>query len=186
MSHEKFISPVIMGWFFPFPQNEKDYKCCIYFNKPKITPETTKDFTQMAEVSFICKRTVVSTKPVEPRKFSPLSVLDRIMERNYLRLVFYYNFPTRRRAGELTKKLRESISDMLSAFPIVTGRLLKTPDGHWMIKCNDAGLRMVEARVKGTVEEWLKNVDREKELKLVHWEEMFHKPYFWSTFYVQV
>ncbi|KAI3468297.1 hypothetical protein Pfo_024960 [Paulownia fortunei] len=140
----------------------------------------------MAEVSFICKRTVVSTKPVQPGKFSPLSILDRVMERNYLRLVFYYDFPTRRRAGELTKKLRESISEMLSAFPVVTGRLLRTPDGPWMIKCNDAGLRMVEARVKGTVDEWLQNVDREKELRLVHWEEMFHKPYFWSTFYVQI
>ncbi|KAK6119475.1 hypothetical protein DH2020_046779 [Rehmannia glutinosa] len=140
----------------------------------------------MAEVSFICKRTVVSTKPVQPGKFSPLSSLDRVMERNHLRLVFYYDFPTKRRSGEVTKKLRDSISEMLSAFPIVTGRLLRTPDGRWMIKCNDAGLRMVEARVKGSVFEWLQNVDREKELKLVHWEQMFHKPYFWSTFYVQV
>jgi hypothetical protein len=55
-----------------------------------------------------------------------------------------------------------------------------------MIKCNDAGVRMVEARIKGSVEDWLKSVDREKELMLVHWEEMYHKPYFWSTFYVQV
>ncbi|KAK6162155.1 hypothetical protein DH2020_001996 [Rehmannia glutinosa] len=140
----------------------------------------------MAEVSFICKRTVVSTKPVQPGKFSPLSSLDRVMERNHLRLVFYYDFPTKRRSGEVTKKLRDSISEMLSAFPIVTGRLLRTPDGRWMIKCNDAGLRMVEARVKGSVFAWLQNVDREKELKLVHWEQMFHKPYFWPTFYVQI
>ncbi|KAH6757588.1 hypothetical protein C2S51_038736 [Perilla frutescens var. frutescens] len=140
----------------------------------------------MAEVSFICKRTVINTKPVEPGKFSPLSVLDRIMEHNHLRLVFYYNLLTRRRPGELTKKLRESISEMLSAFPVVVGRLLRTPEGHWSIKCNDAGVRMVEAKVNGTVEEWLQNVDRERELKLVYWEEMSHKPYFWSTFYVQI
>jgi hypothetical protein len=55
-----------------------------------------------------------------------------------------------------------------------------------MIKCNDAGVRMVEARIKGSVEDWLKSVDREKERMLAHWEEMYHKPYFWSTFYVQV
>lgn len=140
----------------------------------------------MAEVSLICKRTVISTKPVEPRKWIPLSVLDRIMENNHLRLVLYYEFSTTRGAGEVTKKLRESISEMLSAFPKVIGRLVRTPKGHWTIKCNDAGLRMVEARVDSTVEDWLKNVDREKELKLVHWEDMFHNPYFWSTFYVQV
>ncbi|KAL0323902.1 UNVERIFIED_CONTAM: protein ECERIFERUM 2 [Sesamum calycinum] len=108
------------------------------------------------------------------------------MEHNHLRVVFYYSLQTRRRAGELTKKLRESITDMLSAFPVVTGRLLRTSEGDWTIKCNDAGVRMVEARVEGTVDEWLKNVDREKELKLVHWEEMFQRQYFWSTFYVQI
>ncbi|KAK4420058.1 protein ECERIFERUM 2 [Sesamum alatum] len=140
----------------------------------------------MAEVSFICKRTVSSTKPVQPGQFSPLSILDQVMERNHLRVVFYYGLQTRRRAGELTKKLRESISDMLCAFPVVTGRLLRTSEGDWTIKCNDVGVRMVEARVEGTIDEWLKNVDREKELKLVYWEEMFHRPYFWSTFYVQI
>ncbi|KAL0377647.1 UNVERIFIED_CONTAM: hypothetical protein Sradi_3070200 [Sesamum radiatum] len=90
-----------------------------------------------------------------------------------------------RRAGELIKKLRESISDKLSDFPVVTGRLLRTSEGDWTIKCNDAGVRMVEARVEGTVDEWLKNVDRGKELKLVYWEEMFQRSYLWSTFYVQ-
>lgn len=138
------------------------------------------------QVSFICKRTVISTKPVEPRKFSPLSVLDRIMERSHLCIVLYYNLPTRRRPGELTKQLKESISEMLSSFPVVVGRLLRTPEGQWSIKCNDAGVRLVEAKVNSTVEEWLHNVDSEKELSLVHWEEMSHKPYFWSPFYVQV
>lgn len=140
----------------------------------------------MGEVTFVCKRTVISTKPVEPGKFIPLSVLDRAMEQSHLRLVFYYNLSTRRRPGDLTKKLRETISETLSSFPVVLGRLVRTPEGNWTIKCNDAGVRMVEAKVDGSVEEWLKNVDREKELMLVHWEEMFHKPYFWSTFYVQV
>ncbi|KAK6912661.1 hypothetical protein RJ641_022262 [Dillenia turbinata] len=51
-----------------------------------------------------------------------------------------------------------------------------------MIKCND----VVEARVKGSVKEWLENVDSGMELKLAHWEEMFHRPYFWSTFYMQL
>lgn len=36
-----------------------------------------------------------------------------------------------------------------------------------MIKCNDAGVRAVEATAKGSVEDWLKRVDREKELMLL-------------------
>ncbi|GAV70535.1 Transferase domain-containing protein [Cephalotus follicularis] len=137
-------------------------------------------------ITYICKRTVVSTKPVQPGKYYPLSVLDRLMERNHIRMVFYYRSTGDREAGETTKKLRESLSEMLTFFPIVTGRLLKNNEGQWMIKCNDAGVRMVEARAKGSVDEWLKQLDREKELKLVHWEDMYHKPYFWSTFYVQL
>ncbi|KAJ4841929.1 hypothetical protein Tsubulata_047488 [Turnera subulata] len=140
----------------------------------------------MAEVTHICKRTVVSTKPVEPGKHYTFSVLDRLMEKNHLKIVYYFQTPKRKEAGEMTKKLRESLSETLTSYPEVTGRLVKDQEGNWMIKCNDAGVRMVEARVKGSVEEWLKMVDREKELMLIHWEEMFHKPYFWSTFYVQV
>ncbi|KAE9444548.1 hypothetical protein C3L33_23554, partial [Rhododendron williamsianum] len=74
--------------------------------------------------------------------------------------------------GAVTKKLRESISEMLNGFPMVTGRLLKNDEGQWMIKCNDAGVRLVEARVKGSVEGWLRRTDREKELSLVHWEDI--------------
>lgn len=143
----------------------------------------------MAEIiTYNCKRTVVSTKPVQPGKHHALSVLDRLMEKNHLRIVYYYpSTGDHREPGELTKRLRESVSETLSFFPVVTGRLLKhEKEEKWTIKCNDAGIRLVEARAKGTVAEWLRNVDREKELKLVHWEEMFYRPYFWSTLYVQV
>ncbi|CAI0450437.1 unnamed protein product [Linum tenue] len=142
-------------------------------------------------VTYICKRTVVSTKPVQPRKRHSLSVLDRVMGENHLKMVYYLKDTTTPnkyyKPGEITKMLRESISETLTFFPIITGRLVKEEDGRtWMIKCNDAGVRMVEARAQGSVDEWLSNVDREREMKLVHWEEMFHKPYFWSTFYVQL
>ncbi|KAL5729464.1 hypothetical protein ACHQM5_002410 [Ranunculus cassubicifolius] len=140
----------------------------------------------MADVTVICKRTVVSTTPIQPGKFHNLSVLDRIMEPYNLRLVFYYQTPVELELGKATKKLSESFSEMLTSFPMVTGRLQKTPQGNWKVKCNDAGVRTIEARAKGSVEDWLKGVDGEKELKLVYWEDMFHKPYFWSTFYLQI
>lgn len=140
----------------------------------------------MAQVSSICKLTAVSTTPVAPGKFCKLSVLDRIMESKNVRIVLYYDRPASRVAGEMSERLRGLFSEVLSIFQIVPGRLVKSPEGHWMVKCNDAGTRMVEARAKGSVVDWLKIVDREKELELVHWEDMFHNPYFWSTFYVKV
>lgn len=139
------------------------------------------------EVTLMCKRTVVSTKPVPPGKFFPLSKIDQLMEKNHLRMVFYYPpIGDMLESGQVTRRLRESLAELLTHFPAVTGRLLRNDKGQWMIKCNDAGVRMIEARAKGSVEDWLKCVNREKEFKLVYWEEMYHKPYFWSTFYVQV
>lgn len=144
----------------------------------------------MAEgtVTHIGKRSVVSSRwHAEPGKFCHVSVLDRLMEQNQVKIVYYY--PSRgdhAEPGEWIKKLRDSLSCVLTNFPILTGRLHKNQEGHWMVKCNDGGVRMVEAKVKGSVEDWLKSVDREKELKLLYWEEMFHKPYHWPTVYVQV
>ncbi|KAK7320705.1 hypothetical protein VNO77_30424 [Canavalia gladiata] len=138
------------------------------------------------EVSYICKRTVVSTKPIQPGKYFPLSVLDHYMENNHIRMVYYYQTSGEVELGKVTKKLRETFSLTLTHFPEVTGRLIRDERGHWKIKCNDAGVRMVEAKAKGSVEEWLRCVDREKELQLVYWESMFHKPYYWSPFYVQL
>ncbi|CAN1249777.1 Protein ECERIFERUM 26-like [Linum perenne] len=141
-------------------------------------------------VTYICKRTVVSTKPVQPGKQHSLSVLDRLMgDSSHLKIVYYLRTPPDHKyeSGEITKMLRESVSETLNFFPIVTGRLLKEQDGNkWMIRCNDAGIRMVEATAQGSVDQWLSHVDRDKEMKLLHWEPMFHKPYFWSTFYIQV
>ncbi|KAM7274540.1 hypothetical protein ACFE04_016406 [Oxalis oulophora] len=141
------------------------------------------------QVTRICKRTVVSTKAVQQGKSYPLSVLNHLMEKSHLRIVFYYRSGGGPGIGEVTKKLRESASELLTFFPIVTGRLVKDDEGRrWTIKYNDAGMRMVEARVKGSVDDWLLNVDREKELSLIHWEDMpdYDKSFFWSPFYVQL
>ncbi|CAH2077204.1 unnamed protein product [Thlaspi arvense] len=153
-----------------------------------------KEKTIMEEdrVRFICKRTVVSTKSVEPGQLYRLSVFDHVMEPNHIRLVYYYRSSKTREPGEITKKLRESLAYTLNCYPIITGRLVKDIDGtddlnkRWKVKSNDAGVRMVEARATGTVEDWLRSVNREEELKLVHWEDIYHLPYYWSTFYVQV
>ncbi|KAL6215160.1 hypothetical protein ACLB2K_014591 [Fragaria x ananassa] len=121
----------------------------------------------MAKVKIICTRTVVSTKPVEVGKCHPLSVLDRIMEKKHLRMVLYYASMGVPKSGEVTRRRRESISDAFKSFPIMTGRLARNERGQWTSKFNDARVRMVEARAKGSLEEWLRNVDREKELMLL-------------------
>ncbi|RAL52951.1 hypothetical protein DM860_007719 [Cuscuta australis] len=136
----------------------------------------------MSEFLSMAKRTAVSTIPVQPGKFIPLSVLDRAMQHNIIRVVFYY------RKFDKMVQLHESISETLNAFPNITGRLMMRSgeEEKWVLKCNDAGLRVIEAKVKGSVDEWLRDVDREKEFKLAHWEPMPADPYFWSPFYLQI
>ncbi|GAB4839448.1 hypothetical protein Ancab_028970 [Ancistrocladus abbreviatus] len=140
----------------------------------------------MADVEYVFKRTVVSTKPIQLGRLYSLSVLDHLMEKHHLRVIHYFKLPVNMTTGNLTRKLRESFSEMLLCYPIVNGRLVRDDGGKWMIKCNDAGVRIVEAKARGSVESWLQNVDREKELQLVHWEDMLPKPYFWATFYLQL
>lgn len=149
----------------------------------------------MAEVSYICKRTVVSTIPVRPGKTHMLSCVEGLMDPNHhVMLVLYYRTRRAMVPGEVTKRLRESLAETLTCFPVIMGRLVKLEMGEdvdvrnqWMVKCNDAGVRMIEARAKGSVERWLESVDSEKEKKyMMHWENMLSKPYIWATFYIQV
>lgn len=141
------------------------------------------------EVTHVCRRTVVSTLAVQPGTFHHLSALDRAMELNSVRAVYYYpNFPSVScgGTGSITRRLRDSLSEVLNSYPAATGRLQRAPEGHWVVKCNDAGVRVVEARAKESVQQWLQKVDREREMQLIFWEDMYERSYFWSTFYVQV
>ncbi|XP_026385051.1 protein ECERIFERUM 26-like [Papaver somniferum] len=142
-----------------------------------------------SSVSIMRKKTLGSIKEVEDGKFCNLSVLDRVMEPSSLRIVLYYQFPANTNFAKLKKKFGISISYTLSAFTIVVGRLIANPtpsEGHWHIKCNDDGVRTIEARANCSLEEWLMSVTREKELELIYWDEMPNNPHLWSAFYVQL
>ncbi|XP_021767799.1 protein ECERIFERUM 26-like [Chenopodium quinoa] len=141
----------------------------------------------MGEFTSFCKRIVSTTIPVQPGKKIQLSSLDLLMENQHLKMVIYYKTPKLGLPiGELTTKFRILLAEVLSYFPTITGRFVKNDEDNWMIKCNDAGVRMVEAIAKGSVESWLENVDEEKEKKLIHWEDWYHIPYYWATFYIMV
>lgn len=137
-----------------------------------------------AEVVYLCKRTVVSSLSMWPGELHRLSVLDCTMEPYSLRAVYYY--PRCPPAAGTISKLKESLAELLNTYRPVSGRLHRTAEGRWAVKCNDAGVRIVEATAKGSVEEWLRTVEREKEMKLIFWEDMYRRSNFWSTFYIQV
>ncbi|XP_072990338.1 hydroxycinnamoyltransferase [Typha latifolia] len=138
-----------------------------------------------SRVTILAKSTAVSVTPVRPGKTYPLSILDRSMGRHTVRLVFYYRFGT----WLDPVKLKESLSEVLSYYPAMTGRMTRQGEeegGGWLVKCNDAGVRMLEARADATLDEWLRSASDEEELELAYWEPMGQDPFLWSPFYVQL
>ncbi|GER42547.1 HXXXD-type acyl-transferase family protein [Striga asiatica] len=131
---------------------------------------------------------VVSSKPIEPGKIHELSLVDQAMSPYTIHLVFYYSSNPFSRGPMPTDldNLRVSLSRTLDEYPVVTGRLTKGPDGRWQVKCNDAGVRMVQASVSCPLDEWLGSADASEERDLTVWENMPGDPSFWSPFRIQI
>ena len=137
-----------------------------------------------SRVNVYSKLTVVSSRPIEPGKTHRLSGLDQSMGLHTLHTIFYYRvnpFPN----SDLTNH-RASLSEHLSSYPAVTGRLARTEDGEWVVKCNDAGVRTLRAKVVTTIDEWLRSARGSEELDLTAWEDMPDDPSIWSPFRIQV
>ncbi|XP_077247946.1 hydroxycinnamoyltransferase 1-like [Tasmannia lanceolata] len=131
--------------------------------------------------------TAVSATPVRPGKTYPLSVLDHAMGTHHLRLVVYYRTgPSDPTSPIKWEKLKESLSEVLSYYPAITGRVRRDEDGNWEVKCTDAGVRVLEATVQGSLDEWLRSAHASEEKDLTYWEEMPEDPYIWSPFYIQI
>ncbi|XP_075516384.1 stemmadenine O-acetyltransferase-like [Primulina tabacum] len=132
---------------------------------------------------------VVSSKPIEPGKVHKFSKLDQEMGLRKVQAIFYYqsNPFIHGPMSDQLDNLRVSLSQLLNDYPVVTGRLTRDPkDGWWQIKCDDAGLRMLRAKVDTAMDEWLRSADAEEEQDLMVWEDMPQNPSFWSPFRIQV
>lgn len=141
-------------------------------------------------VNVHSKLTVVSSRPTGPGKTHQLSTLDHAMGRHSIHIVFYYQ--TNPFLGSDLASLRVSLSELLCSYPPVMGRLTRqqweeeSHGGNWVVKCNDAGVRMLRAKVGATVDEWLGFGCGFDERDLTVWEDMPDDPSIWSPFCIQV
>ncbi|KAF8388109.1 hypothetical protein HHK36_026775 [Tetracentron sinense] len=135
-------------------------------------------------VTVHSKLTAVSNSPVRPGKSYPLSVLDHAMGLHSLHVVFYFR-QIESNDFDLGR-LRESLSEVLTYYPVVTGRLKRGEDGNWEVKCNDAGVRVLNAKVSTTLDEWLRSADGSEERDLTVWDDMPEDPDIWSPFRIQI
>ncbi|KAJ8760686.1 hypothetical protein K2173_017691 [Erythroxylum novogranatense] len=137
-----------------------------------------------SRVSVHSKLTAVSSKPVEAGKIHQLSAVDHAMALHSLHVIFYYK---KNPFGFFDlDPLRVSLSEVLSLYPPVTGRLKIGEAGNWEVKCNDAGVRVFRAKVGCTLDEWLRSADGAEEKDLTGWEEMPEDPSTWAPFRLQV
>ncbi|KAK7332876.1 hypothetical protein VNO80_29632 [Phaseolus coccineus] len=138
-------------------------------------------------VTLNSKLTVVSSRPVTSGKVHTLSVLDRGMASHTLHVIFYYKNEDNWFKSFGLDPLRESLSKVLTLYPVVTGRLVRGENGEWEVKCNDAGVRTTKATVDATLHEWLKSASHSQEKLLVTWDDKPEEdPSTWSPFQIQI
>lgn len=86
-----------------------------------------------------------------------LTGMDLAMKLHYIRTVYY--FPRQAFEGLTIINIKETIFYWLSYAYIPCGRFRKSDSGRPYIKCNDCGVRFIEARCKMSLDEWLKSRD---------------------------
>lgn len=140
-----------------------------------------------SKVTQESKLTVVSSRPVSYGKTHKLSALDHGMGFHTLHFIFYYKNKDKWFESFELDPLRESLSEVLSVYPTITGRL-GNGDGNWEVRCNDAGVRVIKANVDTTLDEWLSTSSHfvYDEADLIAWDHMPLDYNTWSPFQIQV
>ncbi|CAH9065885.1 unnamed protein product [Cuscuta epithymum] len=87
-------------------------------------------------------------------KVRHLSNADVAMKLHYIRGV--YLFTSEAVGGISNGDLKDTMFPLLEAYYPVAGRIRNSPeDGRPFIKCNDSGVRIIEANCSRTVDEWM-------------------------------
>ncbi|RVW38079.1 Protein ECERIFERUM 26-like [Vitis vinifera] len=113
-----------------------------------------------------------------------LSGLDHAMGLHTIHMIFYYgnNPATSFDLGSVPGVAVGGAFDV----PGGDGRLIRGEDGNWVVNCNDAGVRVLRATVRTTLDEWLRSADGAEERDLTVWEDMAQDPTIWSPFRIQI
>ncbi|KAL5552675.1 hypothetical protein UlMin_040076 [Ulmus minor] len=110
------------------------------------------------EVEIISKEMIKPSSPTPQhlRRYQ-LSFLDQISPPVYNPCIIFYSFQTHSElintTNEISHKLKKSLSDVLTKFYPLAGRLTENP----FVDCNDEGIPFFEARVKCQLHDVIQN-----------------------------
>ncbi|KAH0455973.1 hypothetical protein IEQ34_016005 [Dendrobium chrysotoxum] len=109
--------------------------------------------------------TVVPGDVTPPNTVHHLTGGDLALKLHYLKAVYYFT-PNEALLGLTIPTLKKPMFPLLNIYFPAAGRIRRDDTGRPHIKCNDGGVRIVEACCDLTVEEWLdrKEVDRHRRL----------------------
>ena len=95
-----------------------------------------------------------------------LNGMDLAMKLHYIRNVYYFRIQALE--GMTIINIKETMFNWLNHAYVPCGRLRKSDDsGRPSIKCNDCGVRLIEAKCKISIDEWLESTDGEGHKLLV-------------------
>ncbi|KAI3738848.1 hypothetical protein L2E82_29038 [Cichorium intybus] len=94
-----------------------------------------------------------------------LTAMDLTMKLHYLRFVYYFRTPAF--DGMSIFNIKETMFIWLSHAYIPCGRLRRADSGRPFIKCNDSGVRIIEARCHMSLDKWLESKDDSRHKHLV-------------------
>ncbi|KAI3511574.1 hypothetical protein L1887_18729 [Cichorium endivia] len=86
-----------------------------------------------------------------------LTAMDLAMKLHYVHFVYYFSTPAF--DGLTMFQIKGTMIDWLGYAYIPCGRLRREDSGRPFIKCNDSGLRIIEARCHQCLDDWLKSKD---------------------------
>nr|XP_043609726.1 protein ECERIFERUM 26-like [Erigeron canadensis] len=94
-----------------------------------------------------------------------LTEMDLAMKLHYLRFVYYFKKPAF--DGFTIFTIKETMFNWLNHAYIPCGRIRKADSGRPFIKCNDSGVRIIEAKCHLSLDEWLQSRDDSRHKFLV-------------------
>ncbi|KAI3511575.1 hypothetical protein L1887_18730 [Cichorium endivia] len=86
-----------------------------------------------------------------------LSAMDLAMKLHYLRFIYYFKTPSF--DGWTIMSIKETMYKWLNYAYITCGRLRRANSGRPCIKCNDTGVRVIEAMCHMSLDEWFESKD---------------------------
>ncbi|CAH1436399.1 unnamed protein product [Lactuca virosa] len=94
-----------------------------------------------------------------------LTGMDLAMKLHYLKTVYYFRSPAFE--GLTIINIKETLFNWTCHAFVPCGRLRRADSGRPYIKCNDCGVRLIEARCKMSLDEWLESKDDSRHKLLV-------------------